>query len=137
MFNFLHTLRNFKNYYKFTQTICCNMDLFQYINDVIYGRPQNNFQSTNLFLSGLNFINVLHTAFTLVDPKSVKRYWRLKWVLTLWAATGVKAACKYVDEIDGRCRNWIVLTWSTMQHQQCNPSLPYFFLEAPLPLSLS
>jgi len=26
---------------------------------------------------GLNFINVLHTAFTRVDPKSVKRYCRL------------------------------------------------------------
>jgi len=37
-----------------------------------------------------------------VDPKSVKRHWQLDWVLTLWGATGVKAACKYVDEIDPR-----------------------------------
>ncbi len=26
---------------------------------------------------GLNFINVLHIAFTLVDPRSIKRYWWL------------------------------------------------------------
>jgi len=51
---------------------------------------------------GLNFINFLCTAFTFVDPKSVKRYWQLDWVLTLWGATGVKAARKYGDEIDGR-----------------------------------
>jgi len=34
-----------------------------------------------------NFINVLLTAFTLADPKSVKRYWRLDWllrILTTW-----------------------------------------------------
>jgi len=41
--------------------------------------------------TGVHFINVLLTAFTLVGPKSVKRYWRLEWVLTLWGATGVKA----------------------------------------------
>jgi len=40
---------------------------------------------------GVNFINVLRTAFTLVGPKSVKRYWQLDWVLTLWGTTGVKA----------------------------------------------
>jgi len=40
---------------------------------------------------GLNFINVLCTAFTLIGSKSVKRYWQLDWVLTLWGATGVKA----------------------------------------------
>ncbi len=40
------------------------------------------------------------TAFTRADPKSVKRYWWLYWVLTLWGATGVKAARKYFDEID-------------------------------------
>jgi len=40
---------------------------------------------------GVNFINVLRTAFTLVGPQSVKRYWRLDWVLTLWGTTGVKA----------------------------------------------
>jgi len=31
------------------------------------------------------------TAFTLVGPKSVKRYWRLDWVLKLWGTTGIKA----------------------------------------------
>ncbi len=47
----------------------------------------------NLYISppGVNFINVLRTAFTLVGPKSVKRYWQLDWVITLWGTTGVKA----------------------------------------------
>ncbi len=49
---------------------------------------------------GLNFIKVLRTAFLLKDPKSVKRYWRLDWVLMLLGATGVKAVRKYVGEIE-------------------------------------
>jgi len=49
---------------------------------------------------GLNFINVLLTAFTLVDPKSVKRYWQLDWVLMLWGTMGVKVVRKHIDEID-------------------------------------
>jgi len=61
--------------------------------------------------AGLNFINVLHTAFTHVDPKSVKRCWRLDCVLTLWGATGGKAASKYVDEIDARRLKTIKLVW--------------------------
>ncbi len=43
-----------------------------------------------IMTTGLNFINVLCTAFTHVDPKSIKRYWQLDWVLMLWGATGVK-----------------------------------------------
>jgi len=45
--------------------------------------------------TGLNFINVLHAAFTLADPKSVKRYWWLNWIFfTLLGSTSVKAAHK-------------------------------------------
>ncbi len=51
---------------------------------------------------GVNFINVLRSAFTLVDPESVKRYWQLDWILTLLGATGVKAVRKYVGEIEPR-----------------------------------
>jgi len=51
-------------------------------------------------ISGLNFINVLLTAFAPIDPKIVKRYWQLDWILTLFGATGVKAVHKYVGEID-------------------------------------
>ncbi len=36
--------------------------------------------------SGLNFINVLSTAFTLVDPKSVKRHW---WPNCIFYAFGI------------------------------------------------
>jgi len=43
-----------------------------------------------------NFINILRAAFAPVDPKSVKRYWQLDWILTLLGATGVKAVRKYV-----------------------------------------
>jgi len=54
--------------------------------------------------TGVNFINVLRTAFTLVDPKSVKRNWQLDWILTLLGATGVKAVHKYVGEIEPWCQ---------------------------------
>ncbi len=54
--------------------------------------------------SGVNFINVLRTAFALVDPKSVKRYWRLDWTFTLLGATGAKAVRRNVDEIEPRCQ---------------------------------
>jgi len=50
---------------------------------------------------GINFINVLRAAFAPpVDPKSVKRYWQLDWILTLLGVTGVKAVHKYVGEIE-------------------------------------
>ncbi len=52
--------------------------------------------------SVLNFINILHTAFMIIDPKSVKIYWWLDWVLTLWGATGIIAVWKYADEINPR-----------------------------------
>ena len=40
---------------------------------------------------GLNFINVLRTAFTLVDPKSIKKIDDLTVFYTLLGSTGVKA----------------------------------------------
>ncbi len=54
-------------------------------------------------LPGVNFFKVLLADFAPVDPKSVKRYWQLDWILTLLGATGVKAVRKYVDEIEPRC----------------------------------
>jgi len=50
--------------------------------------------------NSVNFINVLRAAFAPVDPKSVKRYWQLDWILTLLGATCLKALRKYVDEIE-------------------------------------
>ncbi len=41
--------------------------------------------------TGVNFINVLRTAFALVDPKNVKRYWGFDWILTLLGSMSVKA----------------------------------------------
>jgi hypothetical protein len=53
---------------------------------------------------GVNFINVLREAFAPVDPKSVKRYWQLDWILMLLGATGVNAVRKYVGEIEPWCQ---------------------------------
>ncbi len=58
--------------------IFASFDMANYVQPLLWG-------------PGVNFINVLRTAFTLVGPKSVKRYWQLDWVLTLWGTTGVKA----------------------------------------------
>ena len=44
-----------------------------------------------ILCSGLNFINVLHTAFTLADPKSVKKIDKLSIFFTLLGSTSVKA----------------------------------------------
>ncbi len=41
----------------------------------------------------------------LIDPKSVKRYWQLDWILTLLGATHIKALRKFVGEIDTRRQN--------------------------------
>ncbi len=49
---------------------------------------------------GVNFINVLQAGFAPIDPKSVKRYWQLDWILHLLGATREKAVCKYVGEIE-------------------------------------
>jgi hypothetical protein len=51
---------------------------------------------------GLNFINVLLTAFTLEEPKSVKKESQVISLFTLLGSTSVKADCKCVDEIDTR-----------------------------------
>ncbi len=50
--------------------------------------------------TGVDFINFLWAAFAPVYPKSIKRYWWPDWTLTLLGATGVKAVCKYVVEIE-------------------------------------
>jgi len=54
--------------------------------------------------SGVNFINVLRTAFTCVEPKSVKKTVKLSVFFLLLGATGVKAIRKYVGEIEPRCQ---------------------------------
>jgi len=58
---------------------------------VVLEREREREREREWEIPGFNFINILRTAFTLVGPKSVKRYWQLDWVLTLWGATGVKA----------------------------------------------
>ncbi len=50
--------------------------------------------------SGVNFINVLHTAFTLVDPESVKRYWWLNYIFWAFGIYEHKSCMLNVDEID-------------------------------------
>jgi len=72
---------------------------------------------------GLNFINILCTAFTRGDPKSVERYWWLDWVLTLWGAMGIKAAHKMLLKLSpdrrgkwGRLRG----SWTSRFFGGCN-----------------
>jgi len=51
---------------------------------------------------GVNFINILRTAFTLVDPESIKRYW---WLNCIFCAFGIyehKSCMLNIDEIDPR-----------------------------------
>jgi len=78
--------------------------------------------------SDVNFINVLWAAFAPVDPKSVKRYWQLDWILTLLGATGVKAVRKYVGEIDPRWRVLRFLVVVTRQQGQRERFFPSFAL---------
>ncbi len=41
---------------------------------------------------GDDFINIIYTAFTPINPKSIKRYWQLDWILMLLGSTISKAA---------------------------------------------
>jgi len=59
---------------------------------------------------GLNFINILHTAFTLADSKSVKSYWWLNCFFTLLGSTSVKAVHKtFVKLTPGFLKDNLVL----------------------------
>jgi len=69
---------------------------------------QRNIEWNNQDL-GVNFIIALRAAFVPVDPKSVKRYWQLDWILTLLGATGIKAVCKYVGEIE--TKSWQIVQY--------------------------
>ena len=53
---------------------------------------------------GLNFINVLCTAFTLEEPKSIKKTDNSSVFFMLLGSTSLKAKCKYVAEIDSRAQ---------------------------------
>jgi len=52
---------------------------------------------------GVDFINILCTAFMLVDPKSVKRYWQLDWVLTLSGSASAKAVRRTLMKLTPGC----------------------------------
>jgi len=63
--------------------------------DVSKKRQTPDCQTSNLnneSPSGVNFINIFCKAFIRADPKSVKWYWWLDWVLTLSGSACVKAA---------------------------------------------
>ncbi len=51
---------------------------------------------------GLNIINVLHTAFTLVDPKSVKRHWWLNCIFYAFGIYECKSCTSNINDIDTR-----------------------------------
>jgi len=60
------------------------------------------FRATDATATGVNFINVLRTAFTLVDPESVKRYWRLNCIFCAFGIYKRKSCTLNVDEINPR-----------------------------------
>ncbi len=58
-----------------------------------------------MLMNGLNFINVLHTAFALVDPKSVKDTDDLTIIFTLLGSTGAKAVHRILMKLTPDCSN--------------------------------
>jgi len=58
---------------------------------------------------GVNFINVLCTAFALVDPKSVKNTVKLSVSFYTFGIYERKSCTQNVDEIDGRSERRITL----------------------------
>jgi len=53
---------------------------------------------------GVNFINVSGAAFVPVDPKSIKRYWQIDWILLLLGATGVKVIRNMLVKLSPRVK---------------------------------
>jgi hypothetical protein len=50
-------------------------------------------------VSDIKVINVLHTAFTLADPKSIKKTVKLSIFFTLSGYTSVKAVCRMLMKL--------------------------------------
>ncbi len=63
--------------------------------------------------TGVNFINVFCAAFTHMDPKSVKWYWQLEWVLTLLWSVRVKDALWTLMKLTPGV-NFIIILWATL-----------------------
>ncbi len=57
--------------------------------------------------AGLKFINVLCTAFTRADPKSVKKTVKLSIFFTLLGFTSLKAACKMLMKLTPGRHLWL------------------------------
>jgi len=55
-------------------------------------RRQHYWETPLYIKSGVNFINVLHEAFTHADPKSIKFQLSCHYLLTLFGSTSVKAS---------------------------------------------
>ena len=73
--------------------------------------------------SGVNFINILWAAFAPVDPKSVKRYLLLDWILTLLGPMRVKAVRRTLMKLSPDCiKN--VLAKIRREHQQLHSRGP-------------
>ncbi len=73
----------------------------------INGRPETyllwNLETKKKMMKpGLNFINVLRTAFTLADPEGIKRYWWLNCIFYTFGIYEVKAACKTLVKLTPR-----------------------------------
>jgi len=62
--------------------------------------------------TGLNFINVLLTAFTLIDPKSIKRHWWLNCIFTLLGSTRAKAVQRTLMKLTPGVGNFMMEKFS-------------------------
>ncbi len=60
--------------------------------------------------SGLNFINIIFTAFTLTELKSVKKDGQFISLFTLSGSTSIKAERKYIGETNTRCIKLLLIT---------------------------
>jgi len=95
-----HTVVNFINVLRANFTYERLFDSFSYLHVTRENLPKRcsyekcACKTLMKLTPGVNFINILRAAFAPVDPKSVKRYWQLDWILTLLEATGVKAVRK-------------------------------------------
>jgi len=95
----------FPNFFSFTHPtlILFYSQLLQRVDTKSAKRHERLDWIFTLLRSGLNFINILRTAFMCPDPKSVKKTVKLSIYCTLLGSTSVKAARKTLVKLTPGC----------------------------------
>jgi len=113
-----------KTLIKFAQNLSRKMVSLQTSNFKIHWSSLTNARP------GVNFINILSKAFVCTEPKSVKRYWQLDWILMLLGATRVKADQRKLMKLTPA---WLLvlssfhsLVWSRKKQMACSYFLSIF-----------